>query len=168
MEIVQAVKKLNSISREQLNFRRRPILCTTLYTEKPYTREQLRWHIWPIFSTFPLNLFMKFSHKMPLYFFYTRVQKSQTDFSGLRPVITFLYLFLFPSLLRLKKLLTFCLRTNQAQRKLNAHLVWHSQRCKGRTKISPACFARSARTHIGAPQRSRRCCAIQQNMACVV
>ena len=31
MEIVQAVKKLNSISREWLNFRRRPILCTTLY-----------------------------------------------------------------------------------------------------------------------------------------
>ena len=31
MEIVQAVKKLNSISREPLNFRRRPILCTTLY-----------------------------------------------------------------------------------------------------------------------------------------
>ena len=31
MEIVQAVKKLNSISRERLNFRRRPILCTTLH-----------------------------------------------------------------------------------------------------------------------------------------
>ena len=31
MEIVQAVKKLNSISRERLNFRRRPILCSTLY-----------------------------------------------------------------------------------------------------------------------------------------
>ena len=31
MEIVQAVKNLNSISRERLNFRRRPILCTTLY-----------------------------------------------------------------------------------------------------------------------------------------
>ena len=31
MEMVQAVKKLNSISREWLNFRRRPILCTTLY-----------------------------------------------------------------------------------------------------------------------------------------
>ena len=31
MEIVQAVKKLNSISRERLNFRRRPIVCTTLY-----------------------------------------------------------------------------------------------------------------------------------------
>ena len=31
MEIVQAVKKLNSISWKRLNFRRRPILCTTLY-----------------------------------------------------------------------------------------------------------------------------------------
>ena len=31
MEIVQAVKKLSLISRERLNFRRRPILCTTLY-----------------------------------------------------------------------------------------------------------------------------------------
>ena len=31
MEIVQAVKKLKSISRERLNFRRRPIFCTTLY-----------------------------------------------------------------------------------------------------------------------------------------
>ena len=28
---VQAVKKLNSISRAQLNVRRRPVLCTTLY-----------------------------------------------------------------------------------------------------------------------------------------
>ena len=31
IKIVQAVKKLNSISRERLNFRRRPFLCTTLY-----------------------------------------------------------------------------------------------------------------------------------------
>ena len=31
MEIVQAIKRLNLISRERLNFRRRPILCTTLY-----------------------------------------------------------------------------------------------------------------------------------------
>ena len=31
MNIVQAVKMLNSISRARLNFRRRPILCTTLY-----------------------------------------------------------------------------------------------------------------------------------------
>ena len=39
----------------------------------PYASEQLWWHIWP---TFPLN-FMKFSQKMPLYVFYTMVQKSQ-------------------------------------------------------------------------------------------
>ena len=31
MEVVQAVKKLISISRERLNFKRRPISCTTLY-----------------------------------------------------------------------------------------------------------------------------------------
>ena len=31
MEIVKRVKRLNSISRARLNFRRRPILCTTLY-----------------------------------------------------------------------------------------------------------------------------------------
>ena len=31
MKVVQVVKKLNSISRERLNFRRRLILCTTLY-----------------------------------------------------------------------------------------------------------------------------------------
>ena len=31
MEIVQEVKKLNSISWKRLNFRRQPILCTTLY-----------------------------------------------------------------------------------------------------------------------------------------
>ena len=31
IEIVQRVKKLNSISRKWLNFRRRAILCTTLY-----------------------------------------------------------------------------------------------------------------------------------------
>ena len=31
MDIVQTVKKLNSISRAQLNFRKRPILCPTLY-----------------------------------------------------------------------------------------------------------------------------------------
>ena len=33
MEIVQAVKKLNSISGARLNFRRWPILCTTLYRD---------------------------------------------------------------------------------------------------------------------------------------
>ena len=39
---------------------------------KPYASEQLRWHIWP---TFLLNFLMKFSQKMPLYFFYIMVQK---------------------------------------------------------------------------------------------
>ena len=44
------------------------------FVQKPYASEQLRWHIWP---AFPLNFLMKFSQKMPLYFFYTMVQKSQ-------------------------------------------------------------------------------------------
>ena len=39
---------------------------------KPYASEQLRLHIWP---TFPLNIFIKFSRKMPLYVFHTMVQK---------------------------------------------------------------------------------------------
>ena len=43
---------------------------------KPYANEQLRWNIWPIF---PWNFLMKFSQKMPLYFFYSRVQTSQND-----------------------------------------------------------------------------------------
>ena len=43
---------------------------------KPYASGQLRWHIWP---TFPLNFSMKFSQKMPLYFFYTMVQKDKND-----------------------------------------------------------------------------------------
>ena len=44
------------------------------FVQKPYASEQLRWHIWP---TFLLNFFMKFSQKMPLYIFYTMMQKSQ-------------------------------------------------------------------------------------------
>ena len=73
IKIVQAVKKLNSISRERLNFRRRPVLCTTLYRNLMQasnfggTFDQL----------FLLNFFMNFSQKMPLYVFYTMVQKSQ-------------------------------------------------------------------------------------------
>ena len=42
------------------------------FVKEHYASKQLRWHIWP---TFPLNLFMKFSQKMPLYFFYSMVQK---------------------------------------------------------------------------------------------
>ena len=44
------------------------------FVQKPYASEQLWWHICP---TFPLNFFMKFSQKMPFYFFYAIVQKSQ-------------------------------------------------------------------------------------------
>ena len=67
------MKKLNSISRERLNFRRRPILCTTLYRNPMQasnfggTFDQL--FLW-IF-------FIKFSQKMPLYLFSTMVQKSR-------------------------------------------------------------------------------------------
>ena len=48
--------------------------CVDNFVLKPYVIEQLRWHIGPMF---PLNFYMKFSQKMPLYFFYTFVQKSQ-------------------------------------------------------------------------------------------
>ena len=33
-------------------------LCAALMVQKPFTREQLRWHIWP---TFPLNYFVVFT-----------------------------------------------------------------------------------------------------------
>ena len=65
--------KLSSISRERLNFRRRPFLCTTLYRNLMQasnfggTLDQL----------FLCIFFMKFSQKMPLYLFYTMVLKSQ-------------------------------------------------------------------------------------------
>ena len=72
MEIVQAVKKLNSISRERLNFRRRPILCTTLYRNPMQAS-----NFGGTFDQLFLRLFfIKFS-QMPLYLFYTMVQKSQ-------------------------------------------------------------------------------------------
>ena len=52
------------------------VACEQMFSlrQDPYASAQLRWHIWP---TFPLNFFMKFSQKMPLYFFYTMVQKSK-------------------------------------------------------------------------------------------
>ena len=56
------------------------------FVKKPYASEQLRWHIWP---TFPLNFFMKFLQKMPLYVFYTLLQKRQkwpkTQIKGVLP-----------------------------------------------------------------------------------
>ena len=72
MERVQAVKKLNSILRERLNFRRQPILCTTLYRNPIlYKRATLVAHL----TNFSLEFFMQFSYKMPLYCFCTMVQK---------------------------------------------------------------------------------------------
>ena len=67
--IVQAVKKLNSIS--WLNFQRRPILCTTLYRNSIQAS-----NFGGTFDQLVLWLFLC-SHKMPLYLFYTLVQKSQ-------------------------------------------------------------------------------------------
>ena len=66
-------KKLNSISRVRLNFRRRPILCTTLY------RNQMQASNFggAFDQLFLWIFFMKFSQKMPLNVFYTMVQKSQ-------------------------------------------------------------------------------------------
>ena len=60
---------LNSISRERLNFRRRPILCTTLCRKRATSVAHS--------TNFSFEFFMQFSHKMPLYFFYTMVQKSK-------------------------------------------------------------------------------------------
>ena len=67
MEIVQAIKKLNSISQTRLNFRRRPFVYN-------FARNFGMWRIWP---TFPLNFLTQFSQKMRPYFFYTVVQKSK-------------------------------------------------------------------------------------------
>ena len=73
MEIIQAAKKLNSISQERLNFRRRTILCTNFYRD-PLQASNLG----GIFDQlFLWNFFMQFSHKMPLHFFYTMVQESE-------------------------------------------------------------------------------------------
>ena len=64
LEIVQGVKKLNSISRERLNFRRGPILCTTLY-RNPMQASHFVGTFYQLFLWF----FKRFSQKMPLYLF---------------------------------------------------------------------------------------------------
>ena len=56
-------KKLNSISRERLNFRRRPFLCTTLYRNLT----QLRWHIWPTFPWIFYEIFTEDASLLVLY-----------------------------------------------------------------------------------------------------
>ena len=53
-KIFQAVTDLNSIPQAQLNFRRRRILCTTLYRKPIQASNFGGCHIWP---TFPLNFF---------------------------------------------------------------------------------------------------------------
>ena len=73
MEIVQAVKKLNSISRERLNFRRR--FFVQLCIETLCKRATLVAHL----TNFSFEFFIKFSQKIPLYFFYTMVQKVKND-----------------------------------------------------------------------------------------
>ena len=71
MDMVQAVKKLNSISWELLNFRRRPILCTTLHRNPMQVS-----NFGGLFDQLFLWIFlMKFSQKMPLSFFETMMQK---------------------------------------------------------------------------------------------
>ena len=72
MEIVEAVKKLNSISRERLNYRRRPILCATLYRNPTQAS-----NFSGTFDQLSFEYFMPFSHKMPFKFISTMVQKSQ-------------------------------------------------------------------------------------------
>ena len=77
MEILQEVKNfslLNSIPRARLNFRRRLILCTTLY-RNPIQASNFD----GTFNNFSLEKFYAVSQKMPLYFFYTIVQKAKTD-----------------------------------------------------------------------------------------
>ena len=74
IKIVQVVKKLNSISRERLTFRRRPFLCTTLYRNLMKAS-----NFGGTFDQLFLEFFMKFSQKMPLYVFYTMVQKVKND-----------------------------------------------------------------------------------------
>ena len=70
------VKKLNSISREQLNFRRRPILCTTLYIETLWKRATSVAHL----TNFPFELFYKiFTEDASLLFLYYGAKKSKMN-----------------------------------------------------------------------------------------
>ena len=73
MEIVRRIKKLNSISRARLNFLRRPILCTTLY-RNPMQASNFSGTFDQLFLWIYL---CNFHRGLPLYFFYTMVQKSQ-------------------------------------------------------------------------------------------
>ena len=74
MEIIQELKvKFNLASMIELS---ETADFVYNFVWKPYTSEQIWLHFWP---TFRLNLFLRFSQKMPLYGFYTMAQKSQND-----------------------------------------------------------------------------------------
>ena len=79
-------KGLNSISRERLNFRRWPI-CVQLCIETFYKQATSVAHMH--LTNFSFEFFMQFSNKMPLYVFYTMVQKSRkwpkTQIKGVLP-----------------------------------------------------------------------------------
>ena len=66
-------KKLNSLSRARLNFRRWPILCTTMYRNlyKPATSVA---HL----TNFSFEFFMRFSQKMPNYAFILWCKKKKS------------------------------------------------------------------------------------------
>ena len=63
-------KKFNSISRVRLNFRRRPILCTTLYRNPMHAS-----NFGGPFDQLFLWIIIRFWQKMPLNVFYAMVQK---------------------------------------------------------------------------------------------
>ena len=73
MEMVQAVKKLNSKPRERLNFtQRRPIwgqLCEKTLNKQATSEAQM--------INFSFEFFMQFSHQTPFHFLITMVQKSE-------------------------------------------------------------------------------------------
>ena len=78
------VKKLSSISRARLNFRRRPVLCTSLYKHPIQASD-----FGGTFANFSFDVFVQFSHKMPLLLPYHggKAQKwPKTPFKGAVPL----------------------------------------------------------------------------------
>ena len=73
MEIFQAVKKLNSISRARLNFRRWPVLCTTLY-RNPMRASNFRGTFDQLFLWF---FYVVFTEDVSLLFLYHSAKKSK-------------------------------------------------------------------------------------------
>ena len=76
MKTVQAVKKLNSISGERLNFWRGPILCTTLYGNVRHIR-----------PTFPFYILCNFHARCPSTFCIPWCKKVKND-QKLKPKVS--------------------------------------------------------------------------------